>query len=338
MADVLINHRFVSAVADDGDTTLVRPSNWNDTEVLSQGNEGDLVVKRAASTTGASWESVSSLIGSIIANLVSGPASVVNNTLALFDGTTGKLLKQSIETGFIKATAGVISAVTSIVEADLGLTDITTNDSDTAKHGFLKKLDNDAAHFMNGQGNWTIPDGPVDETNLVFTDITTANADTSKHGLLPKLDNVLAHFLNGQGGFTTPQPLNGYFAVKPSTTAVAGSVTVNTTEVDITSFTLDLTTAEPLLLTVSGGVNFAGSAGANVTQILLRLASISGTVLNSASVDFSSASELKSFSFQFLYTAIATSSVTFYVRAVNVNAFDSIVFNGLLTGLQFRNG
>ena len=37
--------------------------------------------------------------------------------------------------------------------------DIATLDATTTKHGFLKKLNNTAANFMNGQGNWASPAG-----------------------------------------------------------------------------------------------------------------------------------------------------------------------------------
>src|ERR1041384_1826771 len=43
------------------------------------------------------------------------------------------------------------------VDADATLTDIATNNASTSKHGFLKKLDNDASHFMDGQGKWSAP-------------------------------------------------------------------------------------------------------------------------------------------------------------------------------------
>lgn len=36
-------------------------------------------------------------------------------------------------------------------------TDITTRNSSTTAHGLLAKLDNDASHWMNGQGGWTAP-------------------------------------------------------------------------------------------------------------------------------------------------------------------------------------
>lgn len=40
-------------------------------------------------------------------------------------------------------------------------TDVTTLNASTIQHGLLKKLDNDSTHFMNGQGNWSVPSGTV---------------------------------------------------------------------------------------------------------------------------------------------------------------------------------
>lgn len=331
MADVFINHRFVSAVADDADTTLVKPSNWNDTEVFSQGNEGDLVVKRAASTTGASWESVSSLISSIIANFVSGPASVVSNTLALFDGTTGKLIKQSIETGFIKATSGVISAVTSIVEADLALTDITTNNSNTSNHGFLKKLSNDSTQFMNGQGNWAVPPGTgltsVNEADLVFTDITTNNASTTQHGLLRKLDNNASHYLNGQGSWLTPVILWN--------TTPGGTITVNSTEIEIASLSVDFLTGQKGLVTVSGTWAYPVPSGNLGTTLRIRTGSVGGTLLNSTAINNLNNQTTFNFSFQVVYTAGASSTITFYLTGQNTAAVDTEITNNVVTCLVF---
>lgn len=45
-------------------------------------------------------------------------------------------------------------------------TDITTYNASTAAHGFLKKLDNNAANFMNGQGNWAVPAGGTPATSV----------------------------------------------------------------------------------------------------------------------------------------------------------------------------
>lgn len=52
--------------------------------------------------------SISSLGGD-----VDGPASSVDNQIALFDSTTGKLIKAATTTGVLKASSGVIAAATS---------------------------------------------------------------------------------------------------------------------------------------------------------------------------------------------------------------------------------
>jgi hypothetical protein len=44
-------------------------------------------------------------------------------------------------------------------ELELSTSDITTLNASTAKHGFLKKLNNDATYYMDGTGNWSIPSG-----------------------------------------------------------------------------------------------------------------------------------------------------------------------------------
>ena len=45
----------------------------------------------------------------------------------------------------------------SVTETYLGLSDVTTLNSSTSQHGFLKKLSNNSAQFMDGAGNWTTP-------------------------------------------------------------------------------------------------------------------------------------------------------------------------------------
>lgn len=55
--------------------------------------------------------------------------------------------------------SGVGTNLTGIPEGALSTTDITTNNATTSKHGFLKKLDNDSTHFMDGTGAWAVPSG-----------------------------------------------------------------------------------------------------------------------------------------------------------------------------------
>lgn len=44
-----------------------------------------------------------------------------------------------------------------ISDATISFTDITTGNSNTSNHGFLKKLSNTATEYMGGDGNWTTP-------------------------------------------------------------------------------------------------------------------------------------------------------------------------------------
>lgn len=90
---------------------------------------------------------------------VTGPASSVDSEIALFSGTGGKTIKRATGSGFAKLVSGVLSLVASIVESDLLLSDNTTNNASTTKHGFLKKLSGSATEYMDGSGNWSTPAG-----------------------------------------------------------------------------------------------------------------------------------------------------------------------------------
>lgn len=51
-------------------------------------------------------------------------------------------------------------AINSLATDGFGaLTDVTTNNASTTAHGFLPKLNNNAAQYLNGQGAWTTPAG-----------------------------------------------------------------------------------------------------------------------------------------------------------------------------------
>lgn len=64
-------------------------------------------------------------------------------------------------------------------ESDVTFTDITTNNASTSKHGYLKKLDNNAAHFMDGTGAWSTPSASLTTTEDILSgDVTMTNAAT----------------------------------------------------------------------------------------------------------------------------------------------------------------
>lgn len=70
-------------------------------------------------------------------------------------------------------TASVKAA--SITEAMQVLADNTTNNATTSAHGYLKKLDNDATHYMDGTGNWSTPaTAPQDMAHVTGRKYVTA--------------------------------------------------------------------------------------------------------------------------------------------------------------------
>lgn len=89
----------------------------------------------------------------------SNTSSSVDSEVVIFSGTGGKTGKRATATGWAKLASGVLSAVASIVEGDFGFTDITTANASTSAHGLLPRLDNNAAHFLDGQGNWSAASG-----------------------------------------------------------------------------------------------------------------------------------------------------------------------------------
>ena len=56
-------------------------------------------------------------------------------------------------------TSGTLTNCTGYTDANVSFTDITTNNSSTSKHGFLKKLSNTATEYMDGTGAWSVPPG-----------------------------------------------------------------------------------------------------------------------------------------------------------------------------------
>jgi hypothetical protein len=53
-----------------------------------------------------------------------------------------------------------------ITERQILLSDVTTNNASTSNHGFVKKLDNNSAHFLDGTGAWGTPAGSGTVTSV----------------------------------------------------------------------------------------------------------------------------------------------------------------------------
>jgi hypothetical protein len=102
----------------------------------------------------------------------SGSAAMIG-----FLGASASAQLASPDLATLATTFGLASGSPTLAEIKLTFTDVTTNDASTSAHGFLKKLDNDPTHFMNGQGNWSAPSaGGRTEGTLAATGSTQGDA------------------------------------------------------------------------------------------------------------------------------------------------------------------
>lgn len=165
---------------------------------------------------------------------VVGPGSATDSDFAQFDGVTGKLLKDGGygPSSFIAAPGGaaqgdvlyhngsawvILSAGTAgkllktlgpganpiwslITEDELSLSDVTTANVSTLRHGLTPKLSGDSSQFLNGAGNFATPTGVVNSySSTSFTTQTSVNV-VHNFGTKP-----LVQVLNTSGVEVVPQ-------------------------------------------------------------------------------------------------------------------------------------
>lgn len=170
-----------------------------------------------AATNDYTWAQIDKTT-SDIADITTKAISSTTGTLAVArggtgvttsTGTTNVVLSNSptlVTPALGTPASGVLTNCTGLPEGGLSTTDITTNDASTTKHGFLKKLPNDATQYIDGTGTFA----QVTDADLSLSDITTNNASTTAHGFLKKLDNTATNFMNGQGNWAAPAGGVGY--------------------------------------------------------------------------------------------------------------------------------
>lgn len=88
------------------------------------------------------------------ARTVNGKALSGNITLGL---ASADYVNQGTITTVLHGNAAGNPSFAAVVEADITLADVTTNDVSTSKHGFVKKLPNDSSVFLDGTGNFSTP-------------------------------------------------------------------------------------------------------------------------------------------------------------------------------------
>lgn len=78
----------------------------------------------------------------------------------------------------------------SVTEAKQSLSDVTTHNVSTTKHGYAPKAPNDATQYLDGTGSWSVPAGGGSELAVLVGYSTASNLTTSDAalaGAYPKL-------------------------------------------------------------------------------------------------------------------------------------------------------
>lgn len=84
---------------------------------------------------------------------LSGSTLMISNGSAIVQGAAGTT------TTVLHGNPAGAPTFGAVIEADISLSNNTTNDATTSRHGFLPILSNNASQFLNGQGNFAIPSG-----------------------------------------------------------------------------------------------------------------------------------------------------------------------------------
>lgn len=189
-------------------------------------------------------------------------------------------------------SAGVLTNCSGYVEANLTLTDVTTNNASTSKHGFLKKLSNVSTEFMNGEGDWATPATTLPAGTVVQVVNTQTGAVASGSTTIPYDDTI-------------PQNTEGdqYMSLAITPTAAA-----NILKIDVV---------------------FNWATNANVHAIVALFQDSTANAL-AAVLDFTNSSfeAAKPCTFTHYMTAGTTSSTTFKVRA-GMESAATLTFNGV---------
>jgi len=116
--------------------------------------------------------------------IISGPASTAKTYT--FPNSSVTILYSGGPLG--TPASGTLTNATGLTEAGLSLADNTINNVSISNHGFVKKLDGNSAHFLDGTGNFTAPAGASGVTRSgATTDLHAAvwngsSADSIKDG------------------------------------------------------------------------------------------------------------------------------------------------------------
>jgi hypothetical protein len=152
---------------------------------------------------------------------------MIDATLEYVDATP--LLRRAALTGHVAAPAGSNSTTIQnsvLTEAMQTLSDVTTFNVSSIRHGYAPKSPVDATKFLNGAAT---PDyAAVKDSDLSLTDIVTNDASTLRHGFLDKLPGGTTTFKRADGAWATPVAAAGDFDNVLTTTSTIAALKTRT--------------------------------------------------------------------------------------------------------------
>lgn len=155
---------------------------------------------------------------------VQGPDASTEGMVAKWDGTTGRVLKDSL--AFVSDDGGIyiplgqhfneggfehVHAVPKLDDC-AAPDDNTDLNATTSAHGLLKKLPGDNTQYMNGAGNWSVPSGSGGTTDHAALS-HLAYVDAGHTGFEPAIGAKGTAFNKNYGATATDVKINGTQAV-----------------------------------------------------------------------------------------------------------------------------
>lgn len=121
----------------------------------------------------------------------------------IYGGASGTPTRLAVGAAGTVLHGGATPSYSAVVEGDLGLTNVTTANATSAQHGFLPRLSNNAAQYLDGSGSWSTPAASAVTAYTTATGTGTSKNVVHGFGQYP----VVQVFDSGTGAVIIPQSI-----------------------------------------------------------------------------------------------------------------------------------